>query len=111
MDNQNFGYYCVILEINLTTGKIEKKQIPSEDIKNFIGGRGLGMKILWDKLKRPGINPLSPENPLMFMPGPFSGFPIPASSRVCVITKSTHTSPVKSKYPFASTVTYSNMGG
>ncbi len=111
MDTIKYGYYGTILEINLTTGKIEKKAISAEDMKNFIGGRGLGMKILWDKLKEPGINPLSPENPLIFTAGPFSAFPIPSSSRVCVITKSTHTSPVQSKYPFASTVTYSNMGG
>ena len=111
MDNKLYGYHGNVLDINLTTGKTEKKNISPEDIKNFIGGRGLGIKLLWDRLNKPGIDPLSPENPLIFMSAPFSGFPIPASSRICVITKSTHTSPVQSKYPFASTVTYSNMGG
>jgi aldehyde:ferredoxin oxidoreductase len=77
----------------------------------FIGGRGLGIKILWDRLKRPGINPLSPENPLMFMPGPFSGFPVPSASRTCVVTKSPCTSPFSSSHEFASTVSYSSMGG
>ena len=69
------------------------------------------MKILWDRLKTPGIAPLSPENPLMFMPGPFCGFPIPSSSRTCVVTKSPRTSPKKSNYKNASTLSYSNMGG
>ncbi len=106
-----FGYNGVILEINLSSGRAEKKALSPEDAHKFVGGRGLGMKILWDKLKKPGVNPLAPENPLIFMPGPFSGFPVPSSSRTCVVTKSPHTSPIKSKYPFASTISYSNMGG
>ena len=61
------GYNGLLLEVNLSSGKIEKKNIPEADIKNFIGGRGLGMKILWDKCTKPGVDPLSPENPLMFM--------------------------------------------
>ncbi|MCP4756126.1 MAG: aldehyde ferredoxin oxidoreductase family protein [Proteobacteria bacterium] len=105
------GYHKVLLDIDLSTGKIKKVPIPKEDIENFIGGRGLGMKILWDRLKKPGVNALSPENPLMFMPGPFSGLPIPSASRVVVVTKSPCTSPVDSSLPNASTVGYSNMGG
>lgn len=105
------GYHGVVLNINLTTGKSERVAIPPEDLDKFVGGQGLGMKILWDRLKQPGVNPLSPENPLIFMPGPFSGLPVPSSSRTCVVTKSPITSPLKSDYPHASTVSYSNMGG
>jgi aldehyde:ferredoxin oxidoreductase len=105
------GYYGIILNIDLSNGKIEKMPLSSEDIVQFVGGRGLGMKILWDRLKKPGIDPLSPENPLIFMPGPFSGFPVPSASRTCVVTKSPHTSPSQSVYPYASTISYSNMGG
>ncbi|THB77748.1 MAG: aldehyde:ferredoxin oxidoreductase [Desulfobacteraceae bacterium] len=105
------GYYNALLHINLTTGKITKKGICAEDIKDYVGGRGLGMKLLWDHIKQPGINPLSEENPLIFLPGPFSGFPIPSVSRTCVVTKSPCTSPIQSNYPHASTVSYSNFGG
>ncbi|MFO7829290.1 MAG: aldehyde ferredoxin oxidoreductase family protein [Bacteroidales bacterium] len=105
------GYYGKLLDINLTTGEIKKIQIPADDIKRFIGGRGLGTKILWDKLPKAGVDPLSPENPLLFMPGPFSGLPIPSSSRTCVVTKSPRTSAVNPKYDKGSTVSYSNMGG
>jgi len=111
MSKERYGYLGVILDINLTTGKTEKKPVPIEDTANFVGGRGLGMKILWDRLGKPGIDPLSPENPLMFMPGPLSGFPVPSSSRTCVVTKSPRTSTIGSKFPHASTVAYSNMGG
>ena len=69
------------------------------------------MKLLAEQLKKPGVDALSPENPLLFMPGPFSGFPIPSASRTCVVTKSPRTSPLKSKHPKASTVSYANMGG
>ncbi|MCX5908279.1 MAG: aldehyde ferredoxin oxidoreductase family protein [Deltaproteobacteria bacterium] len=105
------GYHGVVLDINLSSGTIEKVAIPPEDLDKFVGGRGLGMKILWDRLKKPGVDPLSPDNPLMFMPGPFSGLPVPSSSRTCVVTKSPKTSPVKFDYPCASTVSYSNVGG
>ncbi len=99
-----------MLEVNLSTGKIEKTKIPDSDIQNFLGGRGLGAKILYDRLK-PGTDPLSPENILMFMAGPFVGYPIPSSSRTCVITKSPRTSPAEKKYENSSTLSYSNMGG
>lgn len=106
------GYNGIILDVDLSSGKIEKKAIEPDDLVNFVGGRGLGIKLLWDRLKdKPGTDPLGPENPLMFMCGPFSGFPAPSSSRTCVVTKSPHTSPLKSQYAHASTVSYSNIGG
>ncbi|MEM2956660.1 MAG: aldehyde ferredoxin oxidoreductase family protein [Candidatus Pacearchaeota archaeon] len=108
---KNYGYHGVILNIDLSTGKIEKTSIPEDDLIKFVGGRGLGVKVLWNHLKKPGVDPLSPENPLIFMIGPFSGFPVPSSSRTCVVTKSPITSPLRSTYPFASTLTYSNVGG
>ncbi len=105
------GYNGIILEVDLTHDTIRKISIPEDDLKKYIGGRGLGMKLLHDRLPQPGVDPLSPENPLLIMPGPFSGFPIPSSSRACVITKSPKTSPLNKKYDYSSTVSYSNMGG
>ena len=104
------GYYGRMLEVNLSSGKIEKTRIPDSDLQHFLGGRGLGAKILYDRLK-PGTDPFSPDNILMFMTGPFVGYPIPSSSRTCVITKSTRTSPVEKKYEHSSTLSYANMGG
>ncbi|MBU5612269.1 aldehyde ferredoxin oxidoreductase family protein [Geomonas azotofigens] len=105
------GYHGRILEIDLTSGKSRTVAVPPEDLDKFVGGQGLGMKLLWDRLKKPGVDALSPENPLMFIPGPFSGLPVPSSSRTCVVTKSPITAPLKSDHRHASTVTYSNMGG
>jgi len=111
MSDEISGYHGAVLEVDLTSGTMEKKPVSTEDTVNYVGGRGLGMKMLWDRVREPGINPLSPENPLMLMTGAFTGFPIPAASRTCVVTKSPVTSPVRSPYPFASTVAYSNVGG
>jgi aldehyde:ferredoxin oxidoreductase len=105
------GYYGKLLDINLSTRKIKVTQIPEADLKNFVGGRGLGMKILTDRLKKPGVDPLSASNIILFMPGPFCGLPIPNSSRTCIVTKSPRTTPVNPKYKHSSGVSYSNMGG
>ncbi|MDF1538579.1 MAG: aldehyde ferredoxin oxidoreductase family protein, partial [Candidatus Thorarchaeota archaeon] len=51
------------------------------------GGRGLGVKILYDRLK-PGIDPLAPENLLIFAVGPSTATTIPTAGRFAVITKS-----------------------
>jgi aldehyde:ferredoxin oxidoreductase len=105
------GYYSILLDVNLTTKEIKRFQIPEQDLRLFLGGRGLGMKILWDRLTEPGIDPLSPQNPLMIMPGPFSGLPIPSASRTTVICKSPKTSPIESPHQYASGISYSSMGG
>ena len=105
------GYNGVLLEVDLTAGKTTRIPLSPEDARLYIGGRGLGMKLLAGRLGKPGVDAMSPENPLLFMPGPFSGFPIPSASRTCVVTKSPRTSPLRSKLPKASTVSYANMGG
>jgi aldehyde:ferredoxin oxidoreductase len=111
MENTIKGYHGNILEVDLSNRTAEKKKLAPDDLRKYLGGRGLGMKLLWDALEKPGVDPLSPENPLLFMPGPFSGYPIPSSSRTCVVTKSPHTAARRSPFPHASTISYANMGG
>jgi aldehyde:ferredoxin oxidoreductase len=106
------GYNGVILHVDLSAGKIAKKAVDQQDLADYLGGRGLGIKLLWDHLgDKPGTDPLGPDNPLLFMPGPVSGFPAPSASRTCVVTKSPITAPVKAKYAHSATVSYANMGG
>jgi len=111
MIDKPFGFYGSILEIDLSSGKHRRKPLPYDYYQKFLGGRGLGARLLWDYLPEAGADPLSPENPLMFMPGILSGFPVPSASRTCVVTKSPNTSPIKTRYKNASTIGYSNMGG
>lgn len=105
------GYMGKVLEIDLTNKKISTSNLDPKVAEQFIGGRGIGAKYLWDRVKNPGLDPLSPENPLMFWTGPLTGTAIPGPSRVTVCTKAANTSPAESKYPKASTVAWSCLGG
>lgn len=105
------GYYGRLLDVNLSAGTIVKTILDRQLLQDYIGGRGLGAKILYDRLKDPGIAAFSPDNILLFMPGPFSGLPLPSSSRTCVVTKSPRTSPKNASLKGASTISYSNIGG
>lgn len=67
-----FGYAGRILRINLSTGKTSIESLKEEMAKSYIGGIGLGIRLLIDNSK-PGIDPLSPENPLILTTGPLSG--------------------------------------
>jgi aldehyde:ferredoxin oxidoreductase len=55
--------------------------------EKYIGSKGLAIKYLYEELK-PGIDPLGPENKLMFTNGPFTGTPVPCSGKLSVAAKS-----------------------
>jgi aldehyde:ferredoxin oxidoreductase len=76
-----------VLEVNLTTGETTVIHISNEDRKKFIGAKGLGLKLLYDRLKV-GIDPLSEENIIAFMPGVYMGTGAPCSGRWSAVTKS-----------------------
>jgi aldehyde:ferredoxin oxidoreductase len=82
-----FGLMGKILRVNLTDGKISEEGIPEEMVKKFLGGRGIASKYLFDELK-PGVDPLGPENKLIFMSGLLSGTPSPSAGRYSVVAKS-----------------------
>ncbi|MGB9853874.1 MAG: aldehyde ferredoxin oxidoreductase N-terminal domain-containing protein, partial [Candidatus Bathyarchaeales archaeon] len=81
------GWNGKFLRVNLTKQKANVQEYDAEMAKNFLGGRGFAAKILWDELK-PGIDPLSPENKLIFAVGPLTGFLLPSSGKLVVATKS-----------------------
>ena len=83
------GYMGRILRINLTDMSIKKEPLPRDLAENYIGGRGFGSKLLYDALKNPaGVDPLGPENVLIFSAGPLNGTMSPSSGRYTVTTKS-----------------------
>ena len=84
------GYMHKYLDVDLTSGKIHEKKLDPELAEKFIGGKGLGAKILYDELKA-GVDPLSPENIILFMTGPLTGTSVVTSGRWCIVTKSPHT--------------------
>ena len=84
------GYTGKILNIDLNkkTTKIEKTNL--NDARDFIGAKGLGAKILMDRLPIK-TDPLSSKNILMFTTGPITGTSAQTSGRGTVVTKSPQT--------------------
>lgn len=82
-----YGFMGKILRVNLTEQKIFEEEIPEKVAKMFLGGGGLATKYLYDDLKK-GIDPLGPENELIFMTGPLTGTPCPSAGRYSVVGKS-----------------------
>ncbi|HSW57698.1 MAG TPA: aldehyde ferredoxin oxidoreductase family protein [Dehalococcoidales bacterium] len=76
-----------ILRVNLTSGRISHEIVPEKIAADFIGGRGYGIRYLWDEIK-PGIDPLGEENKLLLITGPLAGTSALALSRWMAITKS-----------------------
>jgi aldehyde:ferredoxin oxidoreductase len=67
-----FAYAGKILRVDLTTGKISTEPLSEKLAKEYIGGIGLGIKLLMDNSK-PGTDAFDPDNPLIYMTGPLSG--------------------------------------
>jgi aldehyde:ferredoxin oxidoreductase len=70
------GYAGRILYLDLTTGKNYTEKLNEETAKKFVGGIGLGMYLYLSKSKK-GVNPLSPENPLVLSVGPLTATMFP----------------------------------
>jgi aldehyde:ferredoxin oxidoreductase len=81
------GYMGKILWVNLSTGKITVEKPKAKLYKDYIGGYGIGARILYDHMK-PGADPLGPDNILGLITGPFTGTPIPAGARYAAVAKS-----------------------
>lgn len=80
-------YRGKMVYIDLTNEKAEERRIPGEYLLDFIGGSGLAARIIFD-LVDPKIDPLSPENALIFMTGPLTGTIMPTGARFTVTAKS-----------------------
>lgn len=85
MEKQHSEYTYLLA--NLSTHEIRRTTEKSDVASSFIGGRGWGVKQLFDRVKA-GIDPFSSQNVLVFAIGPFSGTLAPSSGRVEVMAKS-----------------------
>jgi aldehyde:ferredoxin oxidoreductase len=94
------GWHGNILRVNLTTGNITTEQVDPKIAKEFIGGRGWAIRYLYDEVD-PIVDPLSPENKMIFATGPLTGTPAPTGNRYMVVTKS----------PLTGALANSNSGG
>lgn len=91
------GYAGKILFVNLTDSSFRSEPVPPDWGPLFIGGRGLGIRLLLDNLK-PGTDPLSPENVLILATGPLTGTLAPCTGKYVVFSKSPLTGGVLESY-------------
>jgi aldehyde:ferredoxin oxidoreductase len=76
-----------LLYVNLTDGTTKVESLDGETYRKYPGGSALGMYILLKEMD-PAVEPLSPENLLVFSISPLTGIPISGQSRMNVATKS-----------------------
>ena len=95
-----FGWHGKVLRVDLTAEKTSVEEIDPQTAKDYIGGRGWAIKILHDEVD-PTVDPLSPDNKLIFTTGPLTGTPAPTGNRYMVTTKA----------PLTGAIACSNSGG
>ncbi len=81
------GYTGKMLFVDLSAGSIEEKELAEDMARNFIGGYGIGARVLYDMMK-PGIDPLGPDNVLGLVTGPLNGTGALFGGRYTVVCKS-----------------------
>jgi aldehyde:ferredoxin oxidoreductase len=87
MGLQNRSYCDRILRVNLSSGAIRATGLPLGEMPNILGGKGLGAWLMYTE-QEPGIDPLSPDNHLIFHNGPLTGTTAPTAGRFGVTTRS-----------------------
>ncbi len=81
------GYQGKLLRVDLSSGRVAEEPLDAAIARQYIGGIGLGSRILFDEVP-PSADPLAPDNKLLFMAGPLVGTDFPASAGFAVVTKS-----------------------
>jgi aldehyde:ferredoxin oxidoreductase len=94
------SYMGTMLRVNLSTGSIKTEDTPMDLARLYVGGRGLGSRILINEID-PKIDALGDENKLLFVTGPLTNTSAPTGGRYMVVTKS----------PLTGTIASSNSGG
>ncbi|MDP6465643.1 MAG: aldehyde ferredoxin oxidoreductase N-terminal domain-containing protein, partial [SAR324 cluster bacterium] len=76
-----------ILNVDLTTGQLRDEPLDEALCRDFLGGYGIGAKLLYDRMK-PGVDALGPDNLMGFLTGPLTGSPSIEGNRFVVVCKS-----------------------
>ncbi|MBP1760761.1 MAG: Aldehyde ferredoxin oxidoreductase [Firmicutes bacterium] len=95
-----FAWKGKILRVNLSDGTVKAEPLNQEYAEQYIGARGLGTKYFVEEVD-PKVDPLSPENKIIFMAGPLTGTFAGSAGRYNVVTKG----------PLNGTIAASNSGG
>ena len=81
------GYHGRILNVNLSSSQIAIETFDEMFAKQYLGGNGFAIRLLYERLAA-GIDPLAPENVIVFAVGPTTDTMIPGATRCCAGTKS-----------------------
>ncbi len=71
-----YGYHGNLIDVDLSSKSIRIRDVDPEVFRNWLGGRGLGTYLLWRELgeKWEEVDPLGPENILLILTGPLTGY-------------------------------------
>lgn len=97
MDLQTRAYRDRILRVDLTSGAVETTRLPADVMPLILGGKGLGAWLLYHE-QPAGVEPLSPENYLIFHNGPLTGTSAPTAGRFGCTTRSPATATYSDSY-------------
>jgi aldehyde:ferredoxin oxidoreductase len=87
MSNTLYGYFGKQLRVSLSTGEIKSEDIDVDILRKYIGGVGYGARVLYDELEK-GIDPLSPDNKIIFTTSPLTANNIPGGGSIMACFKS-----------------------
>ncbi len=87
------GYAGKMLRVNLTDGKMSEIKFDSNTLKKYVGGSGIGVKILYDEVP-PDVDWSDPDNKLIIASGPLGGTPFPGTGTLSFVTKGAMTNGV-----------------
>lgn len=79
------GWNGTILKVDLTTGTSHVEELPRQFLEEYLGGRGLGVRLMRDFYQ---LDPFDPAMPLIFAVGALCGTPAPTSARLSVVSRS-----------------------
>ena len=96
MDDANRGYMGKILRVDLDNESHKIESLDDTVAFLLLGGKGLGIWLLYKSISA-HVDPLSPENPVIFATGPLTGTLAP-NSRFCLVSKSPATGGVDDSY-------------
>src|ERR1700691_6185058 len=82
-----FGYHGCYVRIDVSTGAGEYVSIDETVLRQFIGGSGLGVRLLLNA-GAAHVDPLAPEAPVVFAFSPLVGSPLTTSAKFAVVSKS-----------------------
>lgn len=95
-----YGWHLRILRVNLTLKTVKTEAVDPKIARDYLGGRGWAIHYLYKEMD-PTVDPLSPDNILIFATGPLTATPAPTGNRYMVVTKS----------PLTGALAHSNSGG